>query len=215
MDEAAKRRLVGAAVLIALAVIFVPMLVEEERDERFGDPIVIPDPPVFGPDAGAPDAAGSASEGSLPSPDSIPLPLPVPEPPGDSNDEDALPLPAAPASADAPVREPRESASQPPPSRPASRPVAAAAPDGPKPVPSGVRAWVVQVASVSSQSGARNLRDELRRKGYPAFVSEADVSGRTYYRVQVGPEVERERADRLAEQLAGETSNPPLVKRYP
>ena len=33
MDEGAKRRLVGAAVLVALAVIFVPMLLNDKDDD--------------------------------------------------------------------------------------------------------------------------------------------------------------------------------------
>jgi DedD protein len=91
----------------------------------------------------------------------------------------------------------------------------ALAPAGPKSVPAGVSAWVIQVSSLGSPEAARSLQDELRAKGYAAFVEQAEVRGRRYYRVRVGPEVERARADRIAQQLAGETGAQPLVQRYP
>jgi DedD protein len=46
-------------------------------------------------------------------------------------------------------------------------------------------------------------------------VEQAVVNGKRYYRVRVGPEVERARADSLANRLQGETGNKPLVQRYP
>jgi DedD protein len=82
-------------------------------------------------------------------------------------------------------------------------------------VPSGVSAWVIQVASLRAPEAARTLQNELREKGYPAFVEQADVRGERYYRVRVGPEVERARADQLAERLARDTGTDPLVQRYP
>jgi cell division septation protein DedD len=91
MDEGAKRRLVGAAVLVALAVIFVPMLLNDKDDDGLGEPIVIPDSPAF-------DAAGTESGDDL-----TPL-LPSPESPtagrGPSVDfadgSDSLPTPLPP-----------------------------------------------------------------------------------------------------------------------
>ena len=82
-------------------------------------------------------------------------------------------------------------------------------------MPAGVSAWVVQVSSLGSPEAARSLQDELRAKGYPAFVEQAEVRGQRYYRVRVGPEIERGRADRIAQQLAAETGTQPLVQSYP
>ena len=74
MDEAAKRRLVGAAVLVALAVIFVPMLVEE-GDEGVGEPIVIPDAPdvdgMLGRDADWSGADSTLDQPPLPEPNDL------------------------------------------------------------------------------------------------------------------------------------------------
>jgi len=206
MDEAAKRRLAGAAVLVALAVIFVPMLVEDKQSDGVGEPIVIPEPPDF--DARYDESATPSEqtlEGAPPAAASGPGPLPAPPPPDDE-----------PATVSAPQR---------PASRPAPRPTTAAAPRpaetpapavvGPKPVPPGARSWVVQVASVGNAEAARGLQDKLRAKGYPAFVEQARVNGKLYYRVRVGPEIDRGRADSVARKLAGETGSTPYVQRYP
>jgi DedD protein len=214
MDEAAKRRLVGAAVLVALAVIFVPMLVEQDED-GLGEPIVIPEPPepwsdLGGEGAGANDL-GPADDGALAEPNELPLPLPIPEPPASAVEDESVP------SSPTPIPPSRDSM---PPSRataaptPAPRRESSPPPAAPKPLPPGTMAWVVQVASLGSPEAARELQDVLRGKGYPAFVEQATVSGRQYYRVRVGPEVERARADRLAKKLAAETSGQPLVQRY-
>lgn len=205
MDEAAKRRLVGAAVLVALAVIFVPMLVDQEHDDGVGDPIVIPDPPTFVED-------GSVASDALPEPEDLMMPLPTPEPPGSIAEDAAsaaVPQDTQPSTGEPERRTTAESAS---PSA-ARKPKAAAA--GPKPVPDGVSAWVIQVASLGSPEAARGMQDELRAKGYPAFVEQATVRGQRYYRVRVGPEVERALADDLAKRLASDTGNKPLVQRYP
>jgi DedD protein len=222
MDEAAKRRLVGAAVLVALAVIFVPMLVEQ-GDDGLGEPIVIPEAPdMDGAVDGDADTASATSglDQSLPEPDDLLLPLPTPAPPPSSSGADpavAEPRSASPSETTASTverrsNEPRSSTTRGDPDRGET---AARAPAGPKPLPPGTRAWVIQVASLGSPEAARGMQDELRKKGYPAFVEQADVGGRRYYRVRVGPETERGRADRLAKQLAADTGGQPLVQRYP
>lgn len=217
MDEAAKRRLVGAAVLIALAVIFVPMLIEQDGDD-LGDPIVIPEPPEM-QDGGIAGDTGLDSAESLSAAEDLALPLPVPEPPA------SAPLPAerldqgaqgsAPAAARSPGTTARSTAESTTSAANAPSKTAKLAPAGPKAVPAGVSAWVVQVSSLGSPEAARSLQDELRAKGYPAFVEQAEVRGQRYYRVRVGPEIERGRADRIAQQLAAETGTQPLVQTYP
>ena len=222
MDEAAKRRLVGVAVLVALAVIFVPMLVEQ-GDDGLGEPIVIPEAPdMDGAVDGDADTASATSglDQPLPEPDDLLLPLPTPAPPPSSSGADpavAEPRSAPPSETTASTverrsNEPKSSTTRGDPDRGET---AARAPAGPKPLPPGTRAWVIQVASLGSPEAARGMQDELRKKGYPAFVEQADVGGRRYYRVRVGPETERGRADRLAKQLAADTGGQPLVQRYP
>ena len=233
MDEAAKRRLVGAAVLVALAVIFVPMLLDEEPEDDIGEPIEIPGAPDF--DQAYDGAAGGGVEDlstQLPSPEmpSVPVPgestpeafpewseaesglLPVPEPPaGEPSTAEPSAEAVAPRAAESPTAAPPAPAAAAR-TQPQARPAPAAA--GPKPVPPGTSAWVIQVASVGSPEAARKLQDELRGKGYPAFVEQAVVGGKQYYRVRVVPEIDRAKADRVANKLEGETGNKPLVQTY-
>jgi DedD protein len=56
-------------------------------------------------------------------------------------------------------------------------------------------AWVVQVASLSKESGARDLRDRLRKQGFSAYVDRFDDKGKVYYRVRVGPKLTRAGAE--------------------
>ena len=219
MDEAAKRRLVGAAVLVALAVVFVPMLVERD-DNGLGEPIVIPERPEDGSwsDERAFDAA---DDEALPEPEDLAMPLPTPAPPPSAAQDDAsqaqISTPPPPERAESqavPAQAERRADASASAAR-SSQDQATSAPAGPKPVPAGTRAWVVQVASLGSSEAARKMQDALRSKGYPAFVEQANVGGRRYYRVRVGPEIERSQADRLAEQIAADTDGQPLVQRYP
>lgn len=214
MDEGAKRRLVGASVLVALAVIFAPMLLDDKETDGLGEPIVIPDEPDF-------DAAYDTSV--EPAEQDLTPPLPIPEPPpGAGPDIDRGTVDLQPPTS-APIPEPAQqppavesaAAVRPTQTAPRARPPAAqASAVGPKPVPPGTAAWVIQVASLGSPEAAQTLQNTLRGKGYPAFVEQARVNGKLYYRVRVGPEVDRARADRTAAKLQGETGTKPLVQSY-
>ncbi|KAA6187014.1 hypothetical protein F2Q65_03755 [Thiohalocapsa marina] len=230
MDEGAKRRLVGATVLVALAVVFVPMLVDDKGSDDLGEPIIIPDAPDF-------DAAyeGSGQDASFqPPPADVTVPdsrqpeltpaLPVPEPPSGAEDltpfapepvVESFPEPVPEPSGE-PVARPRPSDAEPTPVRkppPPPRPQPAEPVKQPS-VPAGTQSWIVQVASLGSAEAAKSLQDSLRDKGFPAFVEQAVVGGKRYYRVRVGPDIDRARAERTARQLQAETGNKPLVQQY-
>jgi DedD protein len=80
MDPTLKQRLVGTAVLVALAVIFVPMLldgpVEHEDDDRVtGVPLALPDPVVAEPrDERPPMRQEAPAELQQPAPEPQPAP---------------------------------------------------------------------------------------------------------------------------------------------
>lgn len=57
--------------------------------------------------------------------------------------------------------------------------------------------WSIQLASISSRSGAESLQKTLRMAGYNAYVR--NIAGMN--RVFVGPMIERAEADRLRDQL--------------
>jgi len=81
-----------------------------------------------------------------------------------------------------------------------SKPVAPARPAAP--ATSASEGWVVQLGSFASRPNAERLAAELRSKGYAGFVSEFRGSGRVLYRVRVGPEQDRSRAEAIAQRLA-------------
>lgn len=64
-----------------------------------------------------------------------------------------------------------------------------------------IKAWVVQLASFTDRKNAISLRNRLNKKGYHAFINESTSQGHSIIRVVVGPEIKREKADELAQQI--------------
>ncbi len=227
MEEDAKKRLVGAVVIVALAVIFVPMFVSEDTevstpdatptipeepvvDERFkADSFLTPsdsgvgrpaeetwvDPGMLLP----PDGEGvlSGEEGTF-------------DQPGDQTDvQPAGQTAGSAASTAAPIGTIGSTR----PTAPSQSPSVPTAPP-PQGDSDGMPSWVVQVASLGTAAAADEMVAKLRGDGYSAFVERATVNGRLYYRVRVGPEVDRARADKTASRL-GQQYDAPFVQRYP
>lgn len=73
---------------------------------------------------------------------------------------------------------------------------------------------MVQVSSLGSPEAAGKLADKLKQAGYSAFVERAEVGGKTYYRVRVGPDIDRANAERTAEMLRKQQKLDTLIQRY-
>lgn len=185
-----KERLLGAAVLVIAAVVIIPALLD-------GPPRVADEPAreIELPAAAEPvrrthvvdvDGAGAAPSDTEPAPPA-------------SRDSVA---PAQPK-ATMPARDAANVATAP--ARPDPAPPQAAEPDQ----SSG---WAVQVGSFSSETNARRLAGLLTSSGYPAFVARNVVDGRVMYRVRVGPETDRERAEALAQRLRDDRRQAQLVR---
>ena len=202
MNPGLKQRLVGGVVLVALAVIFLPMLLPGNSDSTM---------PLFG--SNVPDAPNTRFE-----PIEIPLQLPPAAPqsevtvvdqpqPGDvaSNEKPqqppvvapppmpaTAPAPAAPATPEAARASAASSAQQQ--TAAASRPAAKA----PAPAPRAqAESWAVQLGSFSSSVNALSLQEKARKAGFRAYVEQIKGEQGSSYRVRVGPESSRERADAL------------------
>jgi len=65
-----------------------------------------------------------------------------------------------------------------------------------------VKAWAVQLGSFKTKPNALRLRDQLRVKGFPSYVEAVTTSGGEIYRVRVGPELQRSKAETLKKKLA-------------
>jgi len=63
------------------------------------------------------------------------------------------------------------------------------------------KSWSVQANSYPDAKSANDLVDRLKNKGYNAFVTEANVKGKVWYRVRVGRFVSREEAEKTAAAL--------------
>ena len=64
----------------------------------------------------------------------------------------------------------------------------------------GLSAWMIQVGSFSLRDNAENLVKQLREKSFAADIEQVSVKGNMLFRVLVGPEVDRNKAEKLLEQ---------------
>ncbi|MEE1989914.1 SPOR domain-containing protein [Pseudomonas syringae pv. syringae] len=214
LDNVFKQRMVGALVLIAVAVIFLPMLFTREDETR-----------QVQVEAPAAPQAPAASQVRV-DPVSVPEPQVLPQEPVPGDDDmsssqpPSMPIAPAPTAQTAPAAPASKAAAKPAPA-PAPAPATAAAPAAPaapaKPAaPAGVDAnglsisWSVQLASMSNRANADNLQKTLRTQGYNAYIRTADGVNRVF----VGPLIERAEADRLRDQLDKQQKLKGIVVRF-
>ena len=79
----------------------------------------------------------------------------------------------------------------------------------------GLSAWVVQLGSFSNEENAQSLNKKLRKAGYPAFVEPLNKYGETSYRVRVGPEIKRSEAELLLKKLKDNMEMDGILVSYP
>lgn len=210
LDNAYKQRMVGALVLVALAVIFLPMLFSREDEQR---QVVVHAP-------AAPQAP--AMPQVQVEPVVVPEPQALPQEPVPSDEEitaeQAPSKPVAPSAPVAPapvVAKPVAPPSAPKPAAAPTQPIAAA-PSKPDTSQSRVDAnglsvsWSVQLASLSSRESAESLQKTLRSQGYNAYIRTADGKNRVF----VGPLIERAEADRLRDLLGRQQNLKGFVVRF-
>ncbi|WP_028624074.1 SPOR domain-containing protein [Pseudomonas sp. Ant30-3] len=219
LDKAYKQRMVGALVLVALAVIFLPMLFSRQDEQR---QVTVEAP-------AAPQAAVVPQVEVEPV--VVPEPQALPQEPVPSDDEIAqqeeptMPIapaapavPVAPAPVAKPVTPPPAPAAVPPVNKPTTAPSQpiTAAPGKPDTTQSRVDAnglsvsWSVQLASLANRASAENLQKTLRSQGYNAYIRTADGKNRVF----VGPLIERAEADRLRDLLNRQQNLKGFVVRF-
>jgi len=79
----------------------------------------------------------------------------------------------------------------------------------------GLSAWIVQLGSFTDEDNAQSLNTKLRQAGYPSFVEPIKKDGRNSYRVRVGPEIKRSEADMLLKKLKEKMQLDGIVVSYP
>ena len=195
MDRAQlKQRIVGAVVLVALGVIFIPMILNRDDSNTGITGTNIPQKP--------PELEQLAKQTA---PELPPSPV-SPAETRQTVDKDTPPLPQATAALE------QETAAPPAPTKAeASKPPAAPASEPARP-----RGWVVQVASFTDRNKALRLRDRLRKAKYTCFVESVTGKRGTLYRVRVGPMIKREEADKQQTAISKQLKlKGTLVMAYP
>lgn len=211
MDIALKQRLVGASVLIALAVVVLPMLFGGRPDEN-GDAsqrIEVPEqPPELdfetrrfpinpGPAQAEAEAPTRDEPVSLPTPENSVTESPpevlAQQPdaaPGEAGDQPPQTVPESPPPGTEPVAEEEEP------------PVAVVTPEPlPQVATQGRGRYVVQVASFGSLNNARRLSEQLTAQGYQVVMDKVDSDTGSLNRVRVGPYENEAEADRAVAAL--------------
>lgn len=200
LDNVFKQRMVGALVLIALAVIFLPMLFSRQDESRR----VLVDVPATPQTPTAPQV--QVEPVPVPEPQSLPQ-EPVP------TDEDLAQPKASSIAVPTTMVTPSVATTQP---VPVAKSAPAAASAKPSADPSRVDAnglsvsWSVQLASLSNRASADALQKTLRAQGYNAYIRSSDGLNRVF----VGPLIERAEADRLRDQLNKQQKLSGLVVRF-
>ncbi len=189
MDSALKQRLLGAAVLIGLAIIFVPMFLSNSPQQPDSTTLNldIPPPaehkfetrtlPVASPTAPAP-ASATDDPNKIVTVDTNATPKVDAHP----EDQTSTPPPA-----------PVAIASTPKPTPPA--PPKPAVTDTPPMVASSGGRFAVNLGIYADQGHANALVANVKKLGFPAYVESTDYQGKSAMRVRVGPFADRAAAE--------------------
>ena len=166
MDTTFKQRIIGAIVLVALAVIFLPMLIKGPApDSGVSDvPLAVP---------AAPDAAFETRELPLVAPGATPQGGAVGMQPG------AAPVDAPPATVSEAVPLGADAAANP----------------GMQPAATAAGKFAVNFGAYASTADADVVIARLRQSSLPAFREATTINGRAAHRVRVGPYADRAEAE--------------------
>lgn len=202
MDQKLKQRLTGAIVLVALAVIFVPIILEGPDDDWTPRSHSIPEQPQM-------DYRASME---------LDLPVsatPVEQPPASAITE--VPRETAPVA----IQPPQDAAIEKTPApvvvppKPAKVAPTPAPPKAAKVVKPAIKGWFVQVGSFGQEMNASGLRERLKSAGYDARLKKVAIGKGFAYRVLVGPSGSRAEAEKTAARLKSGQQLAGMVIEYP
>jgi len=187
-----KHRIIGAIVVVTLAVIFIPMILghraplslqAEEEEPAVGNKVAVTRVVPLEPGA-APSAAPKAP----------PAPSPLNEPP--------------------PVLHTKAVKQAAPPAAPAEA-KAARRPAPPAEAKQAAGGWVVQVGTFSNAANATRLERKLRAGGQPVLTEQIQLAGGKAVRLRVGPYPDRAVAEKAQERIRKDVGVKGVVRPYP
>jgi len=188
MERTLKERIIGAAILVLIVVLVVPIFLDgpPKETEIVSERVLLPGQdaqttqtvvldrnrtePV--PTANATSAAPRAA-------------TPTPDQPEAEKTQEVIPVVEK-------KPEPTPKAAERKPPIEAKAPTAA----------STTGMWAVQLGSFSSKENAEKLAADLRKQGYAAFLSQLTTDTGQLHRVRIGPQKDRESAEAMASRLS-------------
>jgi len=195
-----KHRLIGAAVLAAIAVLLLPSFFKEKKEYQVNTKSQVPARPnIVAEEFKAPQP--------VPNIEAAPAPETMFVPP-----EAAQQQPTVESSASSSVVAMKTSA---------ATKVAAASATQVSSVPAmplnhqGIPdAWVVQVGSFTTKEAANKLRDDLQADGQKAYVRTTTTNGNSISRVYIGPKLDKNQAVALKEEMDKRLKVKSMVMRF-
>lgn len=174
MDRALQERVIGAIVLVVLAVLIVPVFLDGPANDT---ETVVKSVTLPGQNARQPATKKIVLNRDRTEP--VPAKAPVV------------------AAQSAPVPDERESPQS---ARPSATTTTADRDAAAVPA-SSTGMWAVQLGSFSNQENAERLAASLRTQGYAAFLSKLNTATASMHRVRIGPQKDRDSAESVAVQL--------------
>lgn len=213
----------GAAVLVAVAVILIPEMLSGPSDRKAngGGERAVEEGGVRTYTIDLGDRARSGANDAVPAAEATAAAVEeTPAPPPEVVPEAGVPV-AVPEKQQAVSTQARAGASEPradvqPPSE-AKASQAASAPPAPAQSAQAVarggqsQPWVVQIGSFANQATADKLSQDLKRRGYASFVVPFKPGAQTLYRVRIGPMKGRSDADAVVQKLKREGTAATIV----
>lgn len=201
----ARRRLIGATVLVGVGIIGFPVLFETQpRPVPVNIPIEVPArdgaPPLTVP---APRTGG----GKVAAPAGAVVAEAPAEPAAitEKAEEQGREVPAPKAKvaekpADKPADRPVEKVAEKPADKPAAK-ASAPAPRPPEPAASGTARFVVQAGSFTEAAQVKEARAKVEKLGFKTYTQQAQIEGAQRTRVRVGPFATRDEANQVVNKL--------------
>jgi len=225
VNDVLKQRLVGALILLALGVVFWPIVfVQPEESSNVGQRSIPQPPAVSTSPIEEPDPAGlRASLERATGEDLLTMDgtdvyddseRSTPGVPATATDITATDITATDITAtdiaDTPEQSMTMSGQEPAVSEVRTEAPQRLAVDG-----DGVPvAWTLQVVTVSSYEKAESLRQRLLQKSEKAYVTTVSSGGKQLYRVSVGPKFERHELERIQASINAEFGVKTMLVRY-
>jgi DedD protein len=190
MERALKERIIGAAILVLVVVLVVPVFLDGTPggDEIVSERVALP---------------GQAEQKSQTVVLDRDRKDPVPVATGSASEQKQKPPPKPVVKQAEPETVKPDPEPEAEPAKPAAEKSAANA--------SSTGMWAVQLGSFGDQENAERLAADLRKQGFAAFLSQLSTSSGQLHRVRIGPQKDRESAEAMAARLQKAGQNGQVV----